>query len=119
MGNCIRKYFFNLSGVAVFRNRQHRPLLETKGVHRYIRHPLYMGTLLLLWSIFLFFPLLSNLLACGMITLYTLIGIRFEEKKLSREFGESYDIYKRTTPMLIPRDLHVKCLQQFKSLFQR
>jgi len=31
-----------------------------------------------------------------------LIGAYFEERKLLREFGEAYAIYKNTTPMLIP-----------------
>jgi uncharacterized membrane protein len=76
--------------------------LELGGLHRYIRHPLYLGTLLLVWALFLFFPLLSNLLACGMITGYTLAGIRLEERKLLRQFGEAYASYQRKVPMLIP-----------------
>jgi protein-S-isoprenylcysteine O-methyltransferase Ste14 len=50
----------------------------------------------------LFFPLLSNLLACVMITFYTLIGIRLEEKKLLNEFGATSADYRRRTPMLVP-----------------
>jgi len=64
--------------------------LELGGLHRYIRHPLYLGTLLVVWSLFLFFPSLSNVLACFMITAYTLAGIRLEERKLLQEFGEDY-----------------------------
>ncbi|HMH22447.1 MAG TPA: DUF1295 domain-containing protein [Puia sp.] len=124
MGASIRKYFFNLSGVAVFWKKNagkwqrpgqtaslrpgtaHHPgeveILEVDGLHRHIRHPLYLGTLLLVWSLFLFFPLLSNLLSCGMITLYTLAGIRLEERKLLLQFGEPYASYQKKVPMLIP-----------------
>ncbi len=35
-------------------------------------------------------------------TLYILIGVFFEERKLLREFGEAYTIYKKSTPMLVP-----------------
>jgi protein-S-isoprenylcysteine O-methyltransferase Ste14 len=99
---CMRKYFFRLSGIQALLGRDEGPKLESGGVHAYVRHPLYLGTLSTLWSIFLFFPLLSNLLACLAITLYTLIGIGLEEKKLSEDFGEEYMSYRRNTPMLIP-----------------
>lgn len=99
---CIRKYFFNLSGVKAFWRRDEDAKLESGGVHAYVRHPLYLGTLATLWSVFLFFPLLSNLLACLSITVYTLIGIRLEEQKLLEIYGEAYAAYRRRTPMLIP-----------------
>jgi len=90
----------------------------SKGIHRYVRHPLYLGTLLLIWSLFLFFPSLGNFIACGMITLYTLIGIRLEESKLLRQFGQAYADYRRQTPMLIPRTLQLKWLRGIKAFFQ-
>jgi len=37
------------------------------------------------------------------LTLYVLIGIVFEERKLLQEFGNEYAEYKSTTPMLLPR----------------
>ena len=36
------------------------------------------------------------------LTIYVLIGIIFEERKLLREFGQDYANYKSVTPMLIP-----------------
>jgi len=67
-----------------------------------MRHPLYSGTLLTIWSLLLIFPLLSNLLACLVITVYILIGIQLEEKKLLLDFGEDYRSYASSVPMLIP-----------------
>ena len=63
----------------------------------------YLFSLLLIWSLFLFFPLLSNLAGCIIITLYTFAGIRLEERKLLLRFGSVYADYCRRTPMLIPR----------------
>lgn len=103
MGICIRKYFYYLSGVSALYGEEQRPVLEISGVHRYIRHPLYLGTLLVVWSLFFFFPLLNNLLAVMIITLYTVIGSRLEERKLLQTFGVAYKDYQRQTPMLIPR----------------
>lgn len=102
---CIRKYFFDHSGIRAFLGKDPEPKLESDGIHAYVRHPLYLGTLATLWSIFLFFPLLNNLLACLIITVYTLIGIHLEEKKLLAVFGEEYAAYRRRTPMVIPNFL--------------
>lgn len=100
----IRKYFMNLSGIDVLLNRPPVPLqLETTGLHRYMRHPLYSGTLLVVWSIFVWQPSIANLVSCTCITIYTRIGIYFEEKKLLLEFGEEYKQYRKKVPMLLPR----------------
>ena len=102
MAACIKKYFMNLSGVDVL-IKQHRDKgLEENGLHSYVRHPLYSGTLLFIWSLFIMFPFLDNLIACIIITLYTLIGITIEERKLLIEYGESYKVYSGRIPMLIP-----------------
>jgi methanethiol S-methyltransferase len=70
------------------------------GLYRWVRHPLYSFGLLILWLT----PLMTwNLLALDIgLTVYILVGIHFEERKLLREFGEEYAEYRRRTPMLIP-----------------
>lgn len=102
MGLLVRKYFFSLSGISVFYKEQPPAELELSGLNRYVRHPLYFGTLLFLWSFFFIFPYVKNLLACVVITLYTVWGARLEEKKLTARFGEKYTGYKKRVPMLIP-----------------
>jgi len=104
MGISIKKYFIDLSGIDVFlKNRPVKSLhLEQGGLHRYIRHPLYFGTLLFVWCIFLWQPSISNLISCACITAYTIIGTWFEEKKLVAAFGNEYVLYARRVPMLVP-----------------
>jgi protein-S-isoprenylcysteine O-methyltransferase Ste14 len=102
MGVSIRNYFFNLSGISVLFHKSTPAVLKLDGLNKYMRHPLYLGTLLLIWSLFLFFPFLSNLLACASLTVYVFIGIRLEEQKLLHLFGDAYASYRRKTPMLIP-----------------
>lgn len=102
MGVCIRKYFANLSGVDVFTKKSAPMVLETSGLHRYVRHPLYSGTLLFMWALFLIFPALANAIACVVSTVYVLIGISIEERKLVVEYGEGYVQYAKRTPRLIP-----------------
>jgi protein-S-isoprenylcysteine O-methyltransferase Ste14 len=74
--------------------------LVVHGLYKIVRHPLYTFSLLFLWLT----PSVSQNSLTVYIgsTLYILIGVYFEERKLLREFGEAYANYKNSTPMLIP-----------------
>ena len=74
--------------------------LVTNGLYRSVRHPLYTFSLLILWLS----PSMSmnSFVVYAALTIYVLIGIFFEERKLLREFGQAYAQYKSVTPMLIP-----------------
>ena len=74
--------------------------LITSGLYQFVRHPLYTFSLLILW----FSPSMSrnSLLVYSALTIYVLIGIIFEERKLLHEFGQEYANYRAVTPMLIP-----------------
>lgn len=99
---CIKKYFMSLSGVrSLVQETTYNDLLIT-GIHRYVRHPLYLGTFAFIWGAFLIKPYLSLLIANSIITVYTLIGIKLEEDKLIGEFGESYKNYQQSVPKLLP-----------------
>ena len=100
---CMKKYFADLSGIDALTGKTAKPHLETTGVHALVRHPLYTVTIAFVWSLFLWQPLLSNLISCICITVYTRIGIFFEEKKLVRVFGKDYQLYQATVPMLLPK----------------
>ena len=104
----ILKYFKLLSGVRTLYQVKPSTELRQEGIHNYVRHPLYLGTLLFIWGLFFIFPMLNNLIAVIIITGYTLIGIRLEEKKLLIEFGNLYAGYISRVPMLIPRFKRVK-----------
>lgn len=76
------------------------PKLVTGGVYAWMRHPLYTGSLLVLWLL----PAMSlNWFALTLaITIYFVIGAQFEERKLERYFGQAYRAYKLRTSMFIP-----------------
>ena len=76
---------------------------RTDGLLAKVRHPLYSGSILIIFGYFLFSPKLSTFISVIMMVMYFLIGIQFEEKKLIKTFGEKYLAYKKKTPMLIPR----------------
>lgn len=74
--------------------------LQTKGLYAFVRHPLYLFSLLFLW----FAPtmthtgLMFNILA----TLYFVFGSIVEEKRMISYYGEIYTTYRRDVPWLIP-----------------
>lgn len=68
--------------------------------YRLVRHPLYFGFILALWS----GPAMSvgHLLLAASLTLYILVAIPLEERDLARQLGEPYEHYRRRVPMLVP-----------------
>ena len=67
--------------------------LETDGPYRVVRHPIYLGTMLLMAAT----PdLTADRLLFGALSLaYLVIGIWWEERSLREEFGPAYDEYAR------------------------
>ena len=102
---CILKYFVQLSGLRRLVSPGTKNTLMITGVHKFVRHPLYAGTFVFIWGLAIIFPFLKMLIVDIIVTVYTLIGVRLEEKKLEEEFGESYRAYRANVPMFIPRRL--------------
>ncbi len=103
MGIIIRKYFSTVKNLHDLMYDNAIPVLFQKGLHGIVRHPLYLGTFLLIWGFFLLLPYGSLLVTNVIITLYTILGIGYEEKKLILVFGEKYVRYKEEVPMLLPK----------------
>jgi protein-S-isoprenylcysteine O-methyltransferase Ste14 len=81
MAICIKKYFLSLSGLkSLFARQVVANELRIDGIHRFVRHPLYLGTFIFIWGAWVVYPYLSLLIANIIITAYTLLGIIFEEK---------------------------------------
>ncbi len=79
--------------------------LVIKGLYRWVRHPLYSAGLLFIW---LSPVMTTSLLALNFgLTAYIFIGSIFEEHRLLREFGQTYEDYQKEVPRLIPRLKHL------------
>lgn len=75
-------------------------LFIVKGPYRWVRHPLYFFTLIMIWT----YPHLTadRLLFNILWTIWLVIGSILEERDLVRTFGEQYRKYQSQVPMLIP-----------------
>jgi len=92
------------SGIQQFKNElSPSPIqLHTSGLNSYVRHPLYLSMLLLIWGYFLFQPTDLFLLTTIIATIYIYVGTLLEEEKLILEFGEQYIKYQQNVSMLFP-----------------
>jgi methanethiol S-methyltransferase len=84
------------------RKQPYTPLpFKTPSLYRHVRHPLYVGWLLVFWST----PTMTSahLLFAVITTIYILMAIQWEEKDLVALHGQAYQEYQRHVPMLIPQ----------------
>jgi len=84
-----------------FRVEPSRPTaLVVQGAYRWVRHPLYLAVLMMIWS----YPVLTadRLLFNVLWTLWIVVGTVLEERDLRNEFGDDYRDYQRNVPMLLP-----------------
>ena len=76
--------------------------LNTSGFNAIVRHPLYLGLILLLLGTFLFHPKTAALLLLMSVLVYLPFGIYWEEKKLRMQFGQAYLDYEKKVKCLFP-----------------
>lgn len=67
--------------------------LQHAGPYGIVRHPIYLGWLLIVWPAPTMTP--SHLLFAGISTAYLLLATEYEERSLRQTFGAAYDDYAR------------------------
>lgn len=74
--------------------------MRTPLYYRLVRHPIYLGFFIALWAT----PEMSvgHLVLAASMTVYILIGIRYEEQDLVAHFGEDYADYQKKVGPLLP-----------------
>jgi len=73
--------------------------LHLGGMHRYVRHPIYLGAYCFLWGGVLDeFGLQTAIWG----SVYLFIGTWFEERKLIAQYGQSYIEYRQKVPSILP-----------------
>jgi protein-S-isoprenylcysteine O-methyltransferase Ste14 len=75
-------------------------MLKTPLLYRYVRHPLMLGLVIAFWAT----PQMTvgHLLFAVTTTLYIVLALQLEERDLLREFGATYQAYRKRVPMLLP-----------------
>jgi protein-S-isoprenylcysteine O-methyltransferase Ste14 len=71
-----------------------------RGAYRWVRHPLYLFTLLIIWS--RADPTADRLLLGVLWTAWIVVGTLWEERDLTLALGDAYTAYQRRVPMLLP-----------------
>ena len=83
-------------------------------LYRWVRNPMHTATI----TFFLATPRLTLghlILSIGM-TIYTLIGIHYEERDLAHALGESFKAYRRRTPSLLPNPFPPRQQKESRSI---
>jgi methanethiol S-methyltransferase len=77
--------------------------LATKGAYAWIRHPQYLGFILVMFGFLLQWPTLLTLLMFPVLVIMYVRLARAEERDAIATFGADYETYKRRVPRFIPR----------------
>jgi protein-S-isoprenylcysteine O-methyltransferase Ste14 len=76
--------------------------LITHGIYRFVRHPMYLGVILVVSGLPVYAASLHVFFAMLVLIPIILIRITLEEKLLLEEFQDAYQEYRETTKKLIP-----------------
>lgn len=78
-------------------------ILVVKGLHRFVRNPMYLGVALVIGGqAWLSHSLHILIYMACMLTVAHLFVVLYEEPTLRRQFGEEYDRYRAAVPRWIP-----------------
>jgi hypothetical protein len=88
---------------------QKRGELATTGAYGRLRHPQYMGLILIMVGFLLQWPTLATLIMFPvLVVVYRRLALR-EERDVRAAFGAAYDTYAAATPRFLP---HVRNLSE-------
>ena len=87
----------------VLHEAQQRHALATTGAYAYVRHPQYVGFVLILFGFLLQWPTLLTLAMFPILVFMYVRLARTEERDALAEFGPDYERYMREVPAFIPR----------------
>lgn len=108
----ILSFFFIFGGFwvistawPVLHSAQRKGVLATKGLYAYVRHPQYVGFILVMLGFLLQWPtLLTFMMFPILVWMYVRLA-RSEERDARAQFGEAYERYAAGVPAFVPRFL--------------
>jgi protein-S-isoprenylcysteine O-methyltransferase Ste14 len=87
----------------VLYDAQKRSRLATTGPYSYVRHPQYVGFILVMFGFLLQWPTLLTLAMFPVLTVMYVKLAKSEERDVIAEFGDAYTAYAANTPAFIPK----------------
>lgn len=81
--------------------KQHR--LATTGFYARIRHPQYVGFIMIMLGFLLQWPTILTLIMFPILVIMYVKLAKIEERDMDSEFGKEYEAYVTKTPAFIPR----------------
>ena len=91
------------AGWKVLYDAQRHHALATAGIYSYLRHPQYVGFILVMFGFLLQWPTLLTLAMFPILVFMYVRLVRIEEAEALREFGDEYRAYMQQVPGFIPR----------------
>ncbi|MEX2222888.1 MAG: isoprenylcysteine carboxylmethyltransferase family protein [Candidatus Rokuibacteriota bacterium] len=76
--------------------------LVTTGIYRHLRHPQYLGLILIVLAFNIQWPTLPTLVMAPLLILAYLGLARREDRELAARFGETFRVYADHTPAFLP-----------------
>ena len=87
----------------VLYDAQRRHRLAASGPYSYVRHPQYVGFIMVMFGFLLQWPTILTLAMFPILTFMYLKLARHEERDSMAEFGEAYKKYAAEVPAFVPR----------------
>jgi protein-S-isoprenylcysteine O-methyltransferase Ste14 len=86
----------------LFEAQRHRTLATT-GIYSHVRHPQYVGFVLVMFGFLLQWPTLLTLVMFPVLVYMYVRLARAEEREALKEFGADYERYMHEVPAFVPR----------------
>lgn len=82
---------------------QRKGILATVGPYAFVRHPQYVGFILIMLGFIIQWPTLVTFILFPILVMIYINLSHREERDLKQKFGEEYEKYIESTPMFMPR----------------
>lgn len=103
----LLSFYFESKSCSVLGKPQSHPQeirkLVTSGVYSKMRHPVYLGRMLMNLGFLIIFPIVPMLIVAIVFVIVWYLMALHEEMLLMKKFGRSYKKYREKVPMFIPK----------------
>jgi protein-S-isoprenylcysteine O-methyltransferase Ste14 len=103
----LLSFYFESKSCSVLGKPQSHPQeirkLVTSGVYSKMRHPVYLGRMLMNLGFLIIFPIVPMLIVAIVFVIVWYLMALHEEMLLMKKFGRNYKKYREKVPMFIPK----------------